>query len=106
MNLFKSFVGYYRRFIEGFSRIAVSLTKLTQQTKFEWADDCKHAFQEPKHRSTTKPITLLDENDDFGIYIYSSRKDLGCVLMQNEKVVAYRSKQLKIHEKNCPPHDL
>ncbi|GJT11264.1 putative reverse transcriptase domain-containing protein [Tanacetum coccineum] len=70
--------GYYRRFIEGFSKIAKSMTKLTQKK----------------------------ETKIFIAYCDASIKGLGVVLMQREKVITYASRQLKIHEKNYTTHDL
>ncbi|GJX99337.1 putative reverse transcriptase domain-containing protein, partial [Tanacetum coccineum] len=75
--------GYYRRFIERFSKIAKPMTKLTQKkVAFEWGAE------------------------NFIVYCDASHKGLGAVLMQNEKVIAYASRQLKIHEKNYTTHDL
>ncbi|GKD46131.1 putative reverse transcriptase domain-containing protein, partial [Tanacetum coccineum] len=76
-------VGYYQRFIEGFLKIAKPMTKLTQKkVKFEWG------------------------SEDFIVYCDASIKGLDTVLMQREKVIAYASRQLKIHEKNYTTHDL
>ncbi|KAH0633386.1 hypothetical protein KY284_036172 [Solanum tuberosum] len=72
------------RFVEGFSSIASPLTKLTQKkAKFQWSDDCEKSFVELKTRVV-----------------------LGCMLMQRGKVIDYASRQLKVHEKNYPTHDL
>ncbi|GJX29543.1 putative reverse transcriptase domain-containing protein [Tanacetum coccineum] len=80
---FLGLAGYYRRFIEGFSKIAKPMTKLTQKkVKFEWG------------------------SEDFIVYCDASIKGLGVVLMQREKVIAYASRQLKIYEKNYTTHDL
>ncbi|GJT45234.1 putative reverse transcriptase domain-containing protein [Tanacetum coccineum] len=80
---FLGLAGYYRRFIEGFSKIAKSMTKLTQKgVKFDWG------------------------SEDFVVYCDASHKGLCTVLMQREKVIAYASRQLKIHEKNYTTHDL
>ncbi|GJT82937.1 putative reverse transcriptase domain-containing protein [Tanacetum coccineum] len=78
---FLGLVRYYRRFIENFSKIAKSLTVLTQKT-------------------------LLDGPEDFVVYCDASGIGLGCVLMQRGKVIAYASRQLKIHEENYTTHDL
>ncbi|KAH0765914.1 hypothetical protein KY285_001785 [Solanum tuberosum] len=79
----RSFLGlarYYKRFVEGFSSISSPLTKLTQKTvKFQWSEACEKSFQELKRQLTTSP---------------------------NGKVIAYTSRQLKVHEKNYPTHDL
>ncbi|WMV08289.1 hypothetical protein MTR67_001674, partial [Solanum verrucosum] len=82
----KSFLGlasYYRRFVEGCSSIASPLTKLTQKNvKFQWSNEC------------------------CVIYCDASRVGLSCVLMQRGKLIAYTSRQLKVHEKNYPTHYL
>nr|GEU83564.1 hypothetical protein [Tanacetum cinerariifolium] len=81
---FLGLAGYYRRFIEGFLKIARSMTKLTQKkVKFEWGDKQEEAFQ-----------------------IIKQKLCLGDVLMQRENVIAYGSRQLKVHEKNYTTHDL
>ncbi|GJT17891.1 putative reverse transcriptase domain-containing protein [Tanacetum coccineum] len=100
--------GYYRRFIEGFSKIAKPMTKLTQKkVKFEWGDKQETAFQLLKQKLCSAPILALPEGSkDFIIYCDASIKGLGVVLMQREKVIAYASRQLKIHEKNYTTHDL
>ncbi|GKB64726.1 putative reverse transcriptase domain-containing protein [Tanacetum coccineum] len=80
---FLGLTGYNRRFIEGFSKIAKSITKLSQKkVKFDWGAE------------------------KFIVYCDASHKGLGDVLMQNDKVIAYASRQLKIHEKNYTTHDL
>eukprot|EP00261_Vitis_vinifera_P040692 XP_019081935.1 PREDICTED: uncharacterized protein LOC109124301 [Vitis vinifera] len=57
---FLGLAGYYRRFIEGFSKIALPLTKLTQKgVKFEWSDDCECSFQELKNRLVSAPILTI-----------------------------------------------
>ncbi|KAI3777140.1 hypothetical protein L1987_46934 [Smallanthus sonchifolius] len=100
--------GYYRRFIQDFSKIANPLTTLTQKAvKFEWSQKQGEAFKTLKQKLGTAPILALPEgNDDFIIYCDASRIGLGCVLMQREKVIAYASRQLKVHEKNYTTHDL
>ncbi|GJX98505.1 putative reverse transcriptase domain-containing protein [Tanacetum coccineum] len=100
--------GYYRRFIEGFSKIAKPMTKLTQKkVKFEWGDKQEIAFQLLKQKLCSAPILALPEgSEDFIVYCDASIKGLGAVLMQREKVIAYASRQLKIHEKNYTTHDL
>nr|GFA02597.1 putative reverse transcriptase domain-containing protein [Tanacetum cinerariifolium] len=76
IHQFLGLAGYYRWFIEGFSKIAKTLTKLTKKgVKFDWGEKQEH-------------------------------KGLGAVLMQREKVIAYASRQLKIHEKNYMTQDL
>ena len=107
----RSFLGlarYYWRFVEGFSRIAAPLTNLTKKDlKFEWNDKLERAFQELKKRLTTAPVlTILQSGEKFTIYSDASYKGLGCVLMQDGKVIAYGSRQVKPHELNYLTHDL
>ncbi|GJR18162.1 putative reverse transcriptase domain-containing protein [Tanacetum coccineum] len=104
----KCLVGYYRRFIEGFSKIAKSMTKLTQKgIKFDWGEKEENAFQLIKQKLCSAPILALPKgSEDFVVYCDASHKGLGAVLMQREKVIAYASRQLKIHEKNYTTHDL
>ena len=107
----RSFLGlasYYRRFIKGFSKIALPLTSLTQKVvKFEWSDDCECSFQELKNRLVTAPIlTIPSGSRGFVVYSDAFHQGLGCVLMQHGKVVAYASRQLKPYERNYPTHDL
>ncbi|GKF80834.1 putative reverse transcriptase domain-containing protein, partial [Tanacetum coccineum] len=99
---------YYRRFIKGFSKIAKPMTKLTQKkVKFELGDKQKTAFQLIKQKLCSAPILVLPEgSEDFIAYCDASKKGLGIVLMQREKVITYASRQLKIHEKNYTTHDL
>ncbi|GJU80469.1 putative reverse transcriptase domain-containing protein [Tanacetum coccineum] len=100
--------GYYRRFIEGFFKIAKSMTKLTQKkVKFDWGDKQEATFQLLKQKLCSAPILALPKGaENFIVYCDASHKGLGVVLMQNEKVIAYASRQLKIHEKNYTTHDL
>ena len=100
--------GYYRRFIEGFSKIAKPMTEfLKKDKKFQWTEDCEKSFNELKIRLTTAPVlTLPDIYRSFDVYCDASRQGIGCVLMQDSKVVAYASRQLRPHEGNYPTHDL
>ncbi|RVX16738.1 Retrovirus-related Pol polyprotein from transposon 17.6 [Vitis vinifera] len=88
---FLGLAGYYRRFIERFSKIALPLTKLTQKgVKFEWSDDCECSFQELKNRLVSAPIlTIPSGSGGFVVYSNASHQGLGCVLMQHGRVVAY-----------------
>ncbi|GJU10069.1 putative reverse transcriptase domain-containing protein [Tanacetum coccineum] len=105
---FLGLAGYYRRFIEGFSKIARPMTKLTQKSvKFEWGEKAEAAFQLLKQKLCSAPILALPEgSENFVVYCDASHKGLGAVLMQREKVIAYASRQLKVHEKNYSTHDL
>nr|GEV69809.1 reverse transcriptase domain-containing protein [Tanacetum cinerariifolium] len=105
---FLGLASYYRRFIKGFSKIAKSMTKLTQKgIKFDWGEKEENAFQLIKRKLCSAPILALPKgSEDFVVYCDASHKGLGAVLMQREKVIAYASRQLKIHEKNYTTHDL
>ena len=101
----RSFLGLarnYRRFIRGFSHIALPLTKLTRKNiSFEWMVECERSFQELKDKLTTTLILVLpDLNRPFEVYCDASRRGLGCILMENWNVVAYASEQLKLHKVN------
>ncbi|WVZ84938.1 hypothetical protein U9M48_031905 [Paspalum notatum var. saurae] len=87
---FLGLAGYYRRFIENFSRIAKPMTSLLEKdAEFKWTNTQQAAFDELKKRLTTAPVD-----------------GLGYVLMQEGKVIAYASRQLRKHELNYPTHDL
>ncbi|GJX35492.1 putative reverse transcriptase domain-containing protein [Tanacetum coccineum] len=105
---FFGLAGYYRRFIKGFSKIAKPMTKLTQKkVKFIWGDKQEVVFQLLMQKLCSAPILALPErSEDFIIYCDALIKCLGAVLMQREKVIAYASRQLKIHDKNYTTHDL
>ncbi|GJV45186.1 putative reverse transcriptase domain-containing protein [Tanacetum coccineum] len=105
---FLGLAGYYQRFIEGFSKIAKSMTKLTQKkVKFDWDDKQEASFKLLKEKLCSAPILALPKGaENFIVYCDASHKGLGAVLIQNEKVIAYASRQLKIHEKNYTSHDL
>src|SRR3954462_15791281 len=107
----RSFLGlasYCRRFVENFSKIARPLTNLLHKgVKFEWTDKCQESIQALKDKLTSPPVLApLDTQKDFVIYCDASRQGLGCVLMQECKVIAYGSRQLRAHEENYPAHDL
>ncbi|TYK22470.1 retrotransposon protein, putative, Ty3-gypsy subclass [Cucumis melo var. makuwa] len=105
---FLGLAGYYRRFIENFSQLALPLTSLTRKNaKFEWSEKCEQSFQELKKRLVTAPILALPvTGKDYVIYCDASRLGLGCVLMQDGNLIVYASRQLKEHECNYPTHDL
>ncbi|GKC83335.1 putative reverse transcriptase domain-containing protein [Tanacetum coccineum] len=105
---FLGLAGYYQRLIEGFSKITKSMTKLTQKkVMFDWGDKQEAAFQLLKQKLYSAPIlALLEGAENFIVYCDASHKGLGDVLMQNEKVIAYASRQMKIHEKNYTTHGL
>ncbi|XP_076947746.1 uncharacterized protein LOC143619783 [Bidens hawaiensis] len=105
---FLGLAGYYRRFIQNFSRIAVPLTSLTRKSvKFEWGLKQEKAFEPLKQKLTNAPVLALPEcQHNFIVYCDASHTGMGCVLMQGKKVIAYASRQLKIHVKNYTTHDL
>ncbi|GJR08431.1 putative reverse transcriptase domain-containing protein [Tanacetum coccineum] len=105
---FLGLAGYYRQFIEGFSKIAKPMIKLTQKSvKFDWGEKEEAAFQQLKRKLCSASILAIPEgSENFVVYCDASHKGLGVVLMQKEKVIAYTSRQLKIHEKNYTTHDL
>jgi hypothetical protein len=105
---FLGLAGYYRRFIEGFSKISKPMIELLEKDKkFEWTPACEASFQELKKQLMTAPILVMpDMEKSFSIYCDASDQGLGCVLMQDGHVVAYTSQQLRKHEMNYPTHDL
>ena len=105
---FLGLAGYYRRFVQGFSVIASSLTRLLRKgVKFEWDDKCQSSFERLKEILIEAPVLIQPTSGrDYTVYSDASRIGLGCILMQDGKVVAYASRQLKSHEKNYPTHDL
>ncbi|KAG8485758.1 hypothetical protein CXB51_019146 [Gossypium anomalum] len=105
---FLGLAGYYRRFVKGFSMIAAPMTKLLQKdVKFNWSEKCQKSFDQLKTYLTEAPVLVQPESGkEFVIYSDASLLGLGCVLMQEGRVVAYASRQLKPHEKNYPTHDL
>ena len=94
--------------MEDFSRITAPMTRLTRkEVKFEWNEECENAFQELKRKLTTAPVLTAPISEElFTIYCDASTVGLGCVLIQQGKVVVYALRQLKQHERNYPAHDL
>jgi hypothetical protein len=105
---FLGLAGYYHRFIEGFSKIVKPHTSLLEKGKeFKWDAKCEDSFEELKKRLTTAPVLIMpDIHKGFDVYCDASLQGLGCVLMQEGKVIAYASRQLRKHEQNYPTHDL
>ena len=105
---FLGLAGYYGRFIEDFSWLAAPMTRLTRkEVKYEWNDPCERAFQELKRRLKTSLILIVPKRGQrYMVYCDTSKDELGCVLMQFGRVVAYGSWQLKNHERNYPTHNL
>ncbi|GKC51429.1 putative ribonuclease H-like domain-containing protein [Tanacetum coccineum] len=107
-HVINGLAGYYRRYIENFSKIAKSLTILTPKSKtFDWGEEQELAFQTLKDKLCNAPVLALPDGlEDFVVYCDASGIGLGCVLMQSGKVIAYASRLLKIHEQNYTTHDL
>ncbi|XP_035838246.1 uncharacterized protein LOC118485856 [Helianthus annuus] len=105
---FLGLAGYYRRFVEKFSVIALPLTKLLRKgVKYSWNEEQEKSFEELKKRLVSSPILALPSGSGgYQVYSDASKKGLGCVLMQHGKVIAYASRQLKPYEVNYPTHDL
>jgi hypothetical protein len=106
-----SFLGlacYYRRFIPDFSKIVKPITSLLKNDmKFDWSSRCNEAFEQLKVLLTTAPmLAQLDIEKAFDVYCDASCSGLGCVLMQEGRVIAYASRQLCRHEEHYPTHDL
>ncbi|GKE15262.1 putative nucleotidyltransferase, ribonuclease H, partial [Tanacetum coccineum] len=79
----------------------------SKDNKFEWGDEQENTFQTLKDMLCDAPILVLPKGiDDFVVYYDASNQGFGCVLMQRNNVIAYASRQLKIHEKNYTTHDL
>jgi hypothetical protein len=105
---FLGLAGYYRRFILDFSRIMKPMTKLLKKgAKFVWGQKCEDAFHTLRQHLTTTPVLAQPDNDKpFDVYCDASGTRLGCVLMQDNRVIAYVSRALRPHEQNYPTHDL
>jgi hypothetical protein len=107
----RSFLGmadYYRRFIPDFSKVAKPITELLKnKTKFIWSPECEKAFRILKKSLTTALVLAQpDIEKPFDVYCDASGIGLGCVLMQEDRVIAYTSRQLKRHKEHYPTHDL
>jgi hypothetical protein len=105
---FLGLAGYYRRFIPNFSRIAKPMTKLLKKgVKYDWSQKCEDVFHTLRQHLTTAPVLAQPDNTkSFDVYCDASGTGLGCVLMQDNRVIAYASRALRPHEQNYPTHDL
>ena len=90
MRSFLGLAGYYRRFIQDFSKIALPLTRLTKKTAaFSWGVEQQKAIEELRGRLCSAPVlTLPDGMEDLVVYCDASIQGLGAVLMQRGKVIA------------------
>jgi hypothetical protein len=104
---FMGLTGYYRRFIEGFSKIVHQITSLQKKgVKFQWTLDCEKSFQHLKQLLTSAPILRIgDPNEDFIVCTDACKEGLGGVLSQNGCVICYESRKFKEHERHCATHD-
>jgi hypothetical protein len=107
----RSFLGlacYYRRFIEGFPKIAKPMTSLLEKGKeFKWTWECQESFNQLRFKLMAAPVLVMpDLHKNFDIYCDASRQGLVCVLIPEGHVIAYASHQLWKHELNYPTHDL
>jgi hypothetical protein len=105
---FLGLVGYYRRFIEGFSMIVKPMTSLLEKEReFKWDEKCQDSFDQFKMRLMSPLVLVMpDLQKGFDIYCDECGQGFGCVLMQEGHVIAYASRQLRKHELNYPTHDL
>jgi hypothetical protein len=105
---FLGLAGYYRRFIPDFSRIVKPMTELLKKgAKFDWGQNCEDAFHTLRQHLTTTPVLAQPySGKPFDVYCDASSIGLGCVLMQDNRVIAYASRALRPHEQNYPTHDL
>jgi hypothetical protein len=107
----RSFLGlanYYHRFILDFSKINKPMTSLLQKDhKFAWTEECEAAFRTLRELLTAAPVLAQpDIEKSFDVFCDASKNGLGCVLMQDGRVIAYASHQLRKHEVNYPTYDL
>jgi hypothetical protein len=105
---FLGLAGYYHRFIPDFSKIAKPMTELLKkEVKYRWNDKCDEAFHTLRKLLTTAPVLAQPDNTQpFDVYCDASGTGLGCILMQNNRVIAYASRALRNHKQNYPTHDL
>nr|GEX38163.1 putative reverse transcriptase domain-containing protein [Tanacetum cinerariifolium] len=89
------------------SKTPTEIRQFLERIKYDWGEKEENAFQMIKQKLCSAPILALHEgSEDFVVYCDASHKGLGSVLMQREKVIAYTSRQLKVHERNYTTHDL
>jgi hypothetical protein len=105
---FMGIIGYYRRFIEGFSKIAYPITSLQNKgTKFNWSQKCQDIFNKMKELLTSTLVLKVAYPDkDFIVCVDASKEGLGGVLTQEGHMICYESRKLKEHERNYVTHDL
>ena len=96
VHCFLGLTGYYRRFGKGFSMIAAPMTRLLQKNvRFEWSEKCQASFEKLKaFLNEAHVLTQPTYSKEYLIFSDASLNGLGCVLMQEGKVVAYASRKL------------
>jgi hypothetical protein len=108
IRTFFGLAGYYRRFILNFSKIMKPITELLKkENQYVWSNACNEAFKNLKKLLTTLSVLAQPDTDKpFDVYYDASDTGLGCVLMQEDRVISYSSRQLRRHKEHYPTHDL
>jgi hypothetical protein len=108
INSFMGLVGYYRRFIKGFSKIGCPIISLQKRgVKFTWTSECEERFQGLKYLLTHAPmLKIADPNDDFLVCTNACKEGLEGFLMQEGHVICYKYRKLNEHEINYVTHDI
>ena len=88
---FMGLAGYYKRFIEGFYKVANPINSLQRKgIKFGWTARCEESFQQLKHLLTSAPILkIADPKKEFVVCIDACSQGLGGFLMQDNHVISY-----------------
>lgn len=90
---FFGLVSYYRKFVEGFSKIAALLARLMKEVRFDWDDSCENNFLELKQRLDSAPVLVLPTRvEGYVVYTNVLIQGLGAILMQHGRVIAYASR--------------
>ena len=100
--------GYYRRFVEGFFRVAYPITCLQKKGKaFKWTHHYQKSFDQLKHLLTIAPVLrIADPNKEYLVCTDASKEVVGGVLMQEGILVAYESRKLKEYLQKYLAYDL
>jgi hypothetical protein len=108
VRIFMALAGYYRRFVEGFSKkVKPIITFQRKGVRHEWKEECDSAFNKLMRLLTSAPILRVpDMEKNFTFYMDALKKGLGAMLMQDGGVIAYASRKLKKHEEIYTIHDL
>jgi hypothetical protein len=101
-------VGYYRRFIVGFSKIAHPITSFQKKgIQFEWKPKCEENFNLLKELLNSAPmLNIVDPNETFVVCTDACKEGIGGVLVKNGHVIGYESRKLKEHERKYATHEL